>query len=77
MQIILDMNKLKVLAKSVGISMKELCAEARVDPSTPSRIRAKGNGHVKTLVELNLALLRIEAKRREELNAREKKRETE
>lgn len=70
MQILLDIDKLKTRAAQVGIAMQDLCAEAGVHVSTPSRIRKTGNAHVSTMVELNLALRRLELKRRDALQQR-------
>ena len=70
MQILLDIDKLKTRAAEVGIAMQDLCREAKVHVSSPSRIRKKGNAHVRTMTKLSLALFRLERIRRDELQKR-------
>ena len=70
MQILIDIDKLKTRAREAGIEMRAICAEAGVSVSTPSHIKRSGNGHVRTLTKLSMALFRLERRRLEELKTR-------
>ncbi len=66
MQIVLDIDKLKLRAKQSGIPLKAICAKAGVSVATPARLK-DGRGLVRTLTKLHLALMLLEGERRDHL----------